>query len=221
MATITVEKEEMATGVGKNVLTARVTIRGIKPILWHWFGPDAIPLEKGEKTGVAGNDPEEWKKTVLCTKTHQLYVTASQVFGMVRDAAQHTKKGRRSIMADVAATLEVVEDRILLDRSLPDGLNSLPTDPEELVYLDIRSVVNPATKGRNVRYRVAASPGWRATFHLQWDKTIVNRTQMEAVVNDAGQLLGLGNGRVMRNGKGIGMGRFVVESFEYVEGNDA
>lgn len=42
-----------------NILNATVSIKGIRPLLWHAFGPDAIPLEKREKTGVAGNDPEE------------------------------------------------------------------------------------------------------------------------------------------------------------------
>jgi CRISPR/Cas system endoribonuclease Cas6 (RAMP superfamily) len=76
------------------------------------------------------------------------------------------------------------------------------------VYIDVRSVRNPATKGRNVRYRVAASTGWIVTFGVLWDKTIVNRQQMEAVAIDAGRLVGIGDGR------SVGMGRFSVENFE-------
>lgn len=179
-----------------NIIKAGVTVKGIRPILWHHFGPDAIPLEKQERTGVAGNDPEEWKRTVLYTKTGQLYLPGSYVFGTLRDGSKFTKKGKASIQTLVTSTLQVADDRVLVDRNIP-GFNGglptvLPTDPDELVYLDIRSVVNPSTRGRNIRYRVAASPGWLATFHLEWDKTIVSRAEMQAVCIDAGRLCGLG-----------------------------
>jgi len=42
-----------------NILQAKVEVVGIKPFLFHAFGREAIPLQKGERTGVAGNDPEE------------------------------------------------------------------------------------------------------------------------------------------------------------------
>lgn len=197
--------------MANNILTAKVTIKGVRPMWWHRFGPEALPLEKQEKTGVAGNDPEEWKRTVTATADGQLYVDPSYVFGCLRDAARHTKKGKGSIQSLVAATLQVVDNLVMVDRFLPDGLNSLATDPTLPVYLDIRGVRNPSTKARNVRYRVAASPGWSCTFTIQFDKTVVDRNQMQAVVIDAGKLVGLGNGR------SIGMGRFEVESFEILQ----
>ena len=195
-----------------NILTAEVRIRGARPLLWHRFGPDAIPLEKQERTGVAGNDPEEWKKTLLATKEGQLYIDPAYVFACVRDGAKYTKKGRGSIQAMVSATLQVVDDKILVDRFLPENVAELINVIDRPVYLDVRSVRNPATKGRNVRYRVAASPGWIATFHLLWDRTIVARGEMNAAVIDAGRFSGLGDGRA------IGFGRFQVESFEIGEG---
>jgi hypothetical protein len=57
-----------------NILKARVTIKGTRPILWHKFGPEAIPLEKKERGGVAGNDPTEWERTHLATMDGQLYI---------------------------------------------------------------------------------------------------------------------------------------------------
>lgn len=192
-----------------NLLQAEVTVRGARPLFWHRFGPDALPLEKREKTGVAGNDPEEWKRTVLVTKEGQLFLEPSYAFGCIRDGAKFTKKGKGSIQSMVAATLQITDDKILVDRFLPGGLQTPPpADPDELVYLDVRSVRNPATKARNVRYRVAASPGWTATFHLLWDSTIVSRGEMNAALIDAGRLVGLGDGR------SIGFGRFEVVSFE-------
>lgn len=190
---------------------ARMTVRivGSRPLLWHAFTESAIPLEKQERTGVAGNDPEEWKKTVLVTKERQLYVEPTYIFGMMRDAAKYTKKGRGSIQTAVAATLQCDDPRVLVDRFMPEGI---PTrDSEEPVYLDVRSVRNPSTKGRNVRYRVAASPGWRITFTLLFDKTIVSTTEIKSVLNDAGALVGLGDGR------SVGFGRFTVESVDVAE----
>lgn len=197
--------------MASNILVAQVDIEGIRPLLWHRFGPDSIPLEKQEKTGVAGNDPEEWKKTVLRTKDGQLYLEPSYIFGTIRDGAKHTKKGRGSIQALVTATLQIMDDRILVDRwLLPEEVPS--EDPDDPVYLDIRSVRNPNSKGRNVRYRIAASPGWKTSFSIMWDRTIVSRAEIQACVNDAGRLCGVGDGRT------IGMGRFNVTSFTITEG---
>lgn len=203
-----------------NILMAKARIRGIRPLWWHRFGPDSIPLEKQERTGVAGNDPEEWRKTALVTKEGQLYLDPSYVFGTVRDGAKHTARKRGSLQPYVAATLQVVDDRILIDRFMPDA-NGVPynlktaqvppEDPDAPVYLDVRSVKNPATKARNVRYRVAASSGWEAEFTLMWDKTVVSRGEMESALRDAGRLVGLGDGR------SIGAGRFEVVSFEAVD----
>lgn len=193
-----------------NILLAEVTIKGTRPLLWHAFGPDAIPLTKQERTGVAGNDPEEWHKTVLMADDRRLYVDPTYVFGCLRDGSRHTKKGRGSIQTMVTATLQVTDDRVYTDRCLPEG--EPPTDSTQPVFLDIRSVKNPSTKSRNVRYRIAASIGWGMTFHLLWDKTVVSRAEMEAVTIDAGRLAGIDDGR------NIGFGRFAVESFIFADG---
>lgn len=188
-------------------LTACVTIEGTRPILWHAFGPDALPLEKRqEKTGVAGNDPEEWRKTVLMTAERQLFLKPTYVFGCLRDGAKYTSRKRGTLQGPMSATLQITDPIILVDRFVPE--EPIPTDPELPVYLDISGVKNPATKSRNVRYRVAASLGWHCAFNLFWDKTIVSRTEMEAVCIDAGRMCGLGDGR------SIGNGRFTIVSFE-------
>ena len=198
--------------MGTNMVRVRITVRGTRPLLQHAFGPDAIPLEKGERTGVAGNDPSEWRRTMMVTAEGQLYVKGSYVFGCLRDAARHTKKGRGSVQSLVAATLQVEESVILLDRWLPKE-GDPPADPTAPVYIDVCGVRNPTTKARNVRYRLAASLGWQATFTLLWDRTVVAREVMRAVLRDASILVGVGDGRA------VGNGRFAVASFE--ELNDA
>lgn len=193
-----------------NTLYARITISGLRPILWHTFGPDALPLERQERSGVAGNDPDEWRKTVLMTDARQLYVRPTYVFAALRDGARYTRKSKGSLQPFVAATLQVLDERILLDRYVPP--EPIPTDPLAPVYLDIQSVRNPATKARNVRYRIAAAASWKAHFQVMWDRTIVSREQLEAVAHDTGRLIGIGDGRA------IGYGRFAVDAFVTFEG---
>ena len=73
-----------------NILTAQITIEGTRPLLWHAFTPEAIPIGKRERTGTAGNDPAEWRRTVLATPTGQLYLKHTYVFGCLRDGAKFT-----------------------------------------------------------------------------------------------------------------------------------
>ncbi len=193
-----------------SILKANITIIGKRPILFHSFSMDTISLEKKERTGVAGNDPEEWKRSVLKTKENQLYVDATYIFGCLRDGGKHIKSGRGSIQSKITSTLIVMEELILLDRYLPDQ-ESLTNDKTQPVYIDVRSVKNPTTKGRNVRYRAAASAGWRASFEIQWDGAVVSRREMESALISAGDLVGLGDGR------SIGFGRFKVEVFDISE----
>lgn len=204
------------SGVSKtgNIVKARISIVGTRPLLQHAFGPDALPLEGRERTGVAGNDPDEWKRTMLVTKTGQLYLKPDYLFSAIRDGAKHTKKGRGSIQTLVAATIQIVDSIVLLDRAVPADGPPL-ADPTAPVYIDVAGVRNPATKARNVRYRLAASSGWKCTFTIQWDKTIVAREQMRAVVRDTGILCGLADGR------SIGYGRFEVEQFEELDAQEA
>lgn len=198
-----------------NILQAKVEIIGTRPFLYHAFGRNSIPLEKQEKQGVPGNNPFEWKDSVLYTKQGQLYVPPTYVFGTLKEGAKFTKKGKGSVQSALTSTLLILDDKIFMDRYIP-GFNghlpdSIPEDDELPVYLDVRSAVNPTTKGRNIRYRVAAGIGWQVVFNIQWDKTIISRSEMEAVCIDAGKLCGLGSGRK------IGFGRFDVKSFQIVE----
>jgi hypothetical protein len=191
-----------------NMVIAKLRIIGVRPLLFHAFGPDSIPADgRKEREGAAGNNPNEWRKTVLfLPESRQLYLKSSYIFGSLRDGARHTPRKRGTLMAYVAATLQIVDSIILLDRYLPE--EPLPTDPNEPVYLDVQSVKNPSTRARNVRYRVAVAPGWTCACRLSWDKTIVSTQEMQTVAIDSGRLSGLGDGR------GIGYGRFEIAAFE-------
>ena len=205
-----------------NIVKAKIKIRGVRPLLQHRFTEASLPLEKQERTGVAGNDPEEWRKSCMVTSEGQLFVDGSYIFATLRAGAKYTKKGKGSIMTDVSATLQVMDNKVLINRyfaGFPKGhsfdvstVEPPPRDETADVYLDVRSVKNPSTKGRNVRYRVATPMGWECEFTILWDKTLVNRIQMESVLNDAGVLVGLADGRA------VGFGRFEIVKFDILDG---
>jgi len=184
---------------------AKVRIKGTKPLLIHVFREDTLSLERRERTGVAGNDPEEWKRTYTADENKQLYLSPSYIFGCMRVASKHTKDGRSSIQSKLSATLQVLTNRIYFDRYMPDEITQNEQEP---VYLDVRGVKNPNTHGRNVRYRVALSPGWETEFNILWDNTVVANPLIKTVMSDAGTLVGLADGR------SIGFGRFEVISFD-------
>lgn len=187
---------------------AKVKIKGTKPLLIHVFKPEILSLKRKAPSGVAGNNPEEWKQTYTADKNGQLYVNPSYIFGTMREASKYTKQGISSIQKKVVATLQVLNNRIYFNRYLPENITQ---DESEPVYLDVRSVRSPTTKARNIRYRVALSLGWETSFEIIWDNSIVSNGNIEAVLHDAGSLVGLGDGR------SIGYGRFEVISFKSYE----
>lgn len=198
--------QETPAAIG-NQLQADVLIRGIRPLLWNHLQPSESFGKRRERGGTAGNDPTEWQRNVLITDDRQLYLLPTHIFGCLRDAAKYTKRGRSSLISPIASTLQVQNRRILVDRYLPQEPIRASEEIEQDVYIFMSVVKNVATRGRNIRYRVAAAPGWQCSFTLLWDKTIVSRQEMEAVAIDAGKLVGLADGR------SIGYGRFEVTQF--------
>lgn len=202
-----------------NMVQANIIIEGTRPLLWNSFGIKALSPERKKKTGSAGNNPEEWRDTVLVTGEGQLYIKPTYIFGSIREGGKYTKRGRSNLKRFIVATLQIVESQILIDRFMPDAKSSYDimqagtpsTNPEESIYLDIQGVRNPSTRNQNIRYRIAASPKWRTAFNIKWDATMVSENEMEAAVRDAGRFEGVGDGRK------IGMGRFDVVSFEVTE----
>jgi hypothetical protein len=202
-----------------SIVAANIAIKGIKTLAIHHFGAEALPLEKQEKTGVAGNDPEEWKRTVLLTKQRELYLPPTYFFGSVKEGGRHVKKGRGSIVTLMAATLQIKDDRVFIQYDgepivLPEEPSvidaySVPTEELPVSYVERIGVRNPSTKARNIRYRVAVKPGWEMNFSILWDVTVVARNQMKQAIEAAGQLVGIADGR-----GSIGYGRYAVTAFE-------
>jgi hypothetical protein len=198
---------EQPTTIG-NQLEAELLIQGTRPLLWNHLQPSESFGKRQERGGTVGNDPTEWQRNVLITPDRQLYLLPTHIFGCLRDAAKYTKRGRSSLISSMSSTLQVLDRRVLVNRYLPEAPIRASEELEQEVYIFMSVVKNIATRGRNIRYRVAAAPGWQCSFTLLWDKTIISRHEMEAVILDAGRLVGLADGR------SIGYGRFEVLKFD-------
>lgn len=186
--------------------TARITIKGSRPLLFHAFKEEVLSAKK-KTSGTQGNNPEEWKQTVQMDEKRRLYVTSLNLFAMIKNAAKHTKIGRGTIKDKVGATLQVPPQNFYLKDLTVPADDNIDRDETKPVYLHVCSVKNPATKGRNLRYRVAANVGWELEFIIKWDERIVSEEHFRGVIEDAGILEGFMDGR------NIGFGRFEVLEF--------
>lgn len=192
-------------------ITAKIAIKGTKPILFHTFPIDTLSAGKS-KSGSAGKDEEEWKSTVLMTGERQLYVMGCYLVGAIKTAGKLIKVGKGNMMKKIESCLECPEDVVLLDGLFVPKEGQITMSKMDPVYIDVRSVVNPATKGRNLRYRVAAKPGWQLSALIEWNDSIVSKENVKECVTNAGLYEGIGDGRR------IGFGRFDVISFEILKG---
>lgn len=185
-----------------DMVLAYVTIQGTRPLLFHQFNLDV--LSNRPRGGTPGDNPEEWHSTYRCTNDGQFYLDPSYVFASIRDGGTYRQIGRKNLKDRVAATLQVTTDKVLItNRVMPD---TLTTNPEEPVYLDIRSV--RIGKAAHIRYRVALSAGWEASFQITWDRGFLDAKLMHAITLEAGQFIGIGDGRK------IGFGKYLVKQFE-------
>lgn len=188
---------------------AHIKIVGTKVLLFHAFNAEVLDKKKA-KSGSVGNNPDEWKGTVIMDSDRKLYLPESYLFAPIKEAGKYTKIGRGNIVKYVAATLAVSPHRIYIKDRVCPVEKDLTKDDTKAVYLDVRSVVNPMTKGRNLRYRIALSPGWETEFEIGWDDSLISTDQMQAVVNDSGTMCGTGDAR------NIGLGRYKIKDFSMI-----
>ncbi|KQL19085.1 hypothetical protein [Cytobacillus solani] len=186
---------------------AEVEITGTRPILFNCFSPECIPLERKEKNGVAGNNPEEWKNTYKTTDEGFLYVDGSYIHRCLINAAKFTKRGLQSTLA---ATLDTLTDKLVFENRKVPNQERITTDASQEVYIDIRSVKMAKTSSRHIRYRLASSIGWKTSFSILWDSSLINKELLESVCHDAGLFVGIGDNR------SNGFGRFEVNSFKAI-----
>lgn len=192
------------------VVTAKFKIKGLKAILINSFSIDALDPGK-TKGGVSGKDENSWKIGALINGDRQLYIFSSYIRGCVIEGGKNIKVGRATLAKKVGSTLECSPDILVLEGSKVPPDNQITRNTMDDIYIDVRAVSNPMTKGKNIRFRIAHKPGWKIEGLLSWDDAQVSVEQMKQSFIYAGKCEGIGDGRK------IGFGRFSLESFEIVD----
>lgn len=195
---------------------AKFLIIGRKPCLQHKFNLDVLTNTSKPKEGTAGNNPNEWRVTCW-SDGKKLYIPSNYLFSCFVSGGKHVKVGRGTISKNLAGTLEIVgEKNYFENRELPKDMDDLSiedigTDSSKNVYVDVRMVANPNTKGRNIRYRVAIKEGWEVNCEIVWDDSVISPDQMQFAIEASGKFVGLSDDRA------IGGGRFTIEEYRLID----
>jgi len=194
-------------------MKATVKIIGNKPIVFHKFNLEVITQMAKPKEGSAGNNPNEWKSS-FWQENGRIFIPDHYIFSALKNGSVYTKVGRGSIQKSWVSAIVVETPKCFLNREIFADFEKIspediPQDSSKPVYVDIRMVANPNTKGRNVRYRLACSPGWETEFTISIDKTVVSQAQVKKVIEDTGKFIGLSDTRA------LGHGRFDVTSIKF------
>ena len=147
------------------------------------------------------------EKTFQATRQGQLYLDPIYIFSCLRAGGKFIPKGRGTLEPEVSSTLQVLDNKIFINRFLPP-INEITRDDKKMYILMFDRFQE---EGKNIRYRLAISPGWEAEFNIIWEGTLINREQMKAICQDAGAYAGLGDARK------VGFGRFYVTDFNIIQ----
>lgn len=183
---------------------------GTTAFLYNKFNIENVSKKVKTKSGSAGNDPEEWKDKIWVDNL-DLFVPAYYIFGSVTEGAHYVKEGKGSIKKKLMGCMIVKGEKFYMNRKLPKEIEKLeteemPRDSSQDIYLDIRAVKNPMTKGKNVRYRLALKAGWEIDVCFEWDDTVLSRDNIKQAVEHAGKFVGVGDARL------LGYGRYKCEN---------
>lgn len=189
---------------------AKIEIEGKSALLFHKFTVEVLSSKSKPKGGTTGNNPDEWK-TTMCNEGKRLYIPKDYFFSCFGEGAKYVKVGRGTLNKKFRGCVIITTPKAYLNRELPDDpdnieTENMPTDCDKPVYIDIRGVKNPATKGRNVRYRLGLCPGWECTVELEFDDTVISKDDLKRSIEAAGKFVGLADNREN------GYGRFEVLS---------
>src|SRR5437763_893416 len=127
----------------------------------------------------------------LYTNGNGPFLPAENIRQSMIGAASRHKIGRRAATTDIAASIYVTPFELPLSGDW---------------HVDARAVVIPATKGRILRYRPMFDE-WSIDFKLLIDVDLVSASLVQAILEDAGKLVGIGDFRPARKGP---YGRFSV-----------
>jgi len=174
----------------------KVEIEGIRPLLTNKKLEDEEAVRKrGEE-----QDSEELAKKKVYKVGNKLVIPAEQIERAMEKVASSFKlegQGKKTYK-------DLVQGAVFVE---PEFIEITPQGFE----IDRRSVVIPSTKGRITRYRPKWKSGWKLKFEVRVMDDRVKPEVLQKIIDEAGRIKGIGDGR------SIGMGRFMLISFQLVK----
>ncbi len=171
-----------------------VSIEGTRALLQHKFGVQAQATAAATVKKQSGqiDFSEEWRTTCYLLN-NEIVQPAEHIWrSMVKAAVSFKIKGKRGkTYKDLVTSAVYIEpDLILYGLELPEGIDD---DPSKPVYIDIRPV--RIQRARVLRQRLAIRKGWRLNFTLQCLDDQLQKEVIKAILDEAGQCVGIGDYR--------------------------
>jgi len=174
--------------------TYEVAIESTVAMLHH--GAQAVGMQEKDTTtrkptgnALLGN-PEEWKQTIYFDEKDGVYLPATCFEASCKNASKQFKvTGRTTATKFVESGMFCVDDHL---QFLVDG-KPIKTLDDERIVVDKRTVKNPSTKGRNVRYR-AKFDKWFSKFRvIVTADDYISKDLLKQIIEYAGAYVGVGD----------------------------
>lgn len=190
-----------------------VQVEGISPLMQHRYPlPTFDDMTKGGKKVTGERDyTEEWREYLYYNSDKEIYQPATHFDScLIRAAAGYKIQGARGKTYSQLFKGNVFcnPDEILHGIKVPD---SLDTDGDKRLYLDIRPVV--IQRARVARIRPCFKPGWKLDFEIQVLDDQIPTNVLNEVLQLAGRTVGIGDFRPR-------FGRFMVTKFSINKNGD-
>lgn len=176
----------------------QIEISGVTSLLMNKFVDEA-----GIKKDKNLLPREEAAKVCYQEEDGRLYLPTDNIYACIISAGRFHKDGKNKI---TTARSSLIPAGVMIDREV--AYFSEPTNWE----VDTRSVVNPSTGGRIMKHRPRLDK-WKISFVLELDTKMFTEKTLRAIVDDAGNKIGLGDFRPERKGR---FGRFVVTEWRQI-----
>jgi hypothetical protein len=182
----------------------QVQISGESPLLCNRFTDAAMLKLDGGTSAIAsasdkGSPRERASEKVYTDATGRPVLPGPNVYRSIIDAGRFHKAGKEKITTVKSSLVPAGIWLKEIEIPIVDGQWEV----------DVRTVVNPATGGRMVAYRPRFDR-WSISFTLDVDDKMFGQSIVRALVDDAGQKIGVGDFRPARKGP---FGRFKVVSW--------
>jgi hypothetical protein len=175
-----------------------VQIEGTRPLLQHKFQEGAFEAESKTKVRIGSHKSDDPKDSLYILASGEIYQPAEHILQSMVKASTNFKiggKGKKTYKDIIASSIFITPEAIVHE-------NQTWTP-------DKRSVVIPATRGRQMRIRPRFDK-WSLTFNLLCTEEQVEPEALKQILDYAGSKVGIGDYRPR-------FGGFMVTQFKEVE----